>query len=441
MKIILTERQFNLYKEWLLNEEVTFRPTVEWMQTKFNELNSSCFNGELPMCKMEVRKLPKNVLGRFCLNVPKSTILKHQTSTNKIIRCENIAGVLFKFYLDKQYIDESCNPSISLTTVVGMNERDWTATLIHEMCHYYNYYAQGMSDVVNKGHGQVFHSACEMAASNGGNDYTVKDIETSENSTIETDEQYINGELGKNQDKTLGYIVFVDYLYKGQTVTMMFVTKNYGLIKELYQEAQNNEYYSKVSYIENNKLFIELSSKLKVVSKAFVGRSGQFNNSQNSLSDYGGKLINTILTDYSSEIKVVLDKANNQDNGINNDVIVQKERKLPKLVVMVFKRRGEVGKIYRMDENTLYLISTEKGAQKIMNEIYSSPSLQKIVEYGWICQEQKLAYELYNQGVKKSTSYLKNRYRIDSNDRQLFFMYANKFSQVYGEEADMEDWI
>lgn len=130
------------------NQIGNFRPNEEWMAQKYDEMNQKLFDGKLGKCHFGIFTSGKgsqgNTLGYFTMDrrglmmmgdgsmfvsTPGSTISLYAgtswNSPHKWINYEN-------FY-------DECNPTIKLNGNYSGNEENFLMTLVHEMCHYFNY--------------------------------------------------------------------------------------------------------------------------------------------------------------------------------------------------------------------------------------------------------------------------------------------------------------
>ena len=129
-----------------------FRPSIEWMREKYDEMNQKLFNGSLGSCNFDIftsgRGSEGNTLGYFRMK-------------GKGLKCDRYSRRIFKeIYFDKKYVNydnfvEMCVPTISLNGNYSGTEYGFLATLVHEMCHYYTY-MKGYAPT--RGHGTEFYS-------------------------------------------------------------------------------------------------------------------------------------------------------------------------------------------------------------------------------------------------------------------------------------------
>ena len=138
----------------------SFKPTVNWMAEKYDEMNAKLFGGQLDQCDFNIftsgRGSQGRTLGFFRMN---GRGLKIEIATRKMFRHDDW------FPNDKEYVNKSnfysvCRPSIELNGNYSGTEHAFLGTLVHEMCHYYTY----MNGYPPKqGHGTEFQEyRCRM---------------------------------------------------------------------------------------------------------------------------------------------------------------------------------------------------------------------------------------------------------------------------------------
>ena len=118
------------------NEHGDFKPTVDWMRTKYTELNNTLFRGELGDCDFGIFTTGKGseggVLGWFKIT---TRGLKISRATRRLY-IRTYGG---DEYIDRKNFVRICKPKIELNGNYTGAENSFLATLAHEMCHYYNY--------------------------------------------------------------------------------------------------------------------------------------------------------------------------------------------------------------------------------------------------------------------------------------------------------------
>jgi hypothetical protein len=151
-----------------------FRPTIEWMSRRYNEMNHVLFDGSLGSCKFDIFTSGKGSQGRTLGTF-------HMKSTG--LKCDRYSRRMYKLgYYDKIYIDadnfaEVCNPTISLNGNYTGTEYGFLATLVHEMCHYYTY-MKGYAPT--RGHGREFYSIGNIVSSNSDGLFNIQRLASAE---------------------------------------------------------------------------------------------------------------------------------------------------------------------------------------------------------------------------------------------------------------------
>lgn len=154
--------------------DMGFKPTVEWMSEKYDEMNSLLFDGKLMDCDFGIftsgRGSEGGVLGWFKMT---GKNLKGRRSTRR----------LFKRYgwdeinINRGNFVELCKPRIELNGNYSGKEESFLMTLVHEMCHYYTY-MDGYMPV--QAHGREFRSICSMVQMKSNGRFTIQRLASAE---------------------------------------------------------------------------------------------------------------------------------------------------------------------------------------------------------------------------------------------------------------------
>ena len=136
------------------------KPTPEWMAAKYAEMNDLYFGGRLGECDFSVYPIRMNILGCFSL---KGDNLRYRRYGNRQIYKVTSQGDIDITYNNFYKL---CRPMISLNQNYQGTEESLLATLVHEMCHYFNYM---YGYVPKRSHGVDFMEAARYvnATSNG----------------------------------------------------------------------------------------------------------------------------------------------------------------------------------------------------------------------------------------------------------------------------------
>lgn len=159
-----------------MDDSEKIRVSVGWMEREFTELNERLFGGELPTCRFEVMTSGRGSQGR---------VLGQFEVCNKMIRGDRWSRRMFyddtatgkRIWIDKGNFVDLCNPCIRMNGNYTATESSLRATLVHEMCHLYNY-CEGWYP--SKAHGSEFMEAARMVASRSGGEFNVQRVATAE---------------------------------------------------------------------------------------------------------------------------------------------------------------------------------------------------------------------------------------------------------------------
>lgn len=155
----------------------SFKPTVNWMAEKYDEMNAKLFGGQLDQCDFNIftsgRGSQGRTLGFFRMN---GRGLKIEIATRKMFRHNDW------FPNDKEYVNKSnfysvCRPSIELNGNYSGTEHAFLGTLVHEMCHYYTY----MNGYAPKqGHGTEFRNIAYRVSYKSNGEFSIQRLASAE---------------------------------------------------------------------------------------------------------------------------------------------------------------------------------------------------------------------------------------------------------------------
>lgn len=153
-----------------------FRPTVEWMSQKYDEMNKRLFNGVLGSCSFDIfttgRGSEGKTLGKF--SIKGQHIFVNRSSRRMYM---NDSWMTDPIYIDKGNFVELCSPTILLNGHYSGTEHAFLGTLVHEMCHYYNY-MDGWCP--KQAHGREFRNIAAVVSSRSDGEFTVQRLATAE---------------------------------------------------------------------------------------------------------------------------------------------------------------------------------------------------------------------------------------------------------------------
>lgn len=217
-----------------MNSEEKFKPTTEWMEKWYDIMNARLFNNMLQECILEPsNKLGGRTLGCFSI-----------TGQNIIIKLHNRR--MYKhdvWYGDEPINDENfvilCRPTIRLNSHYSATQSAWINTLVHEMCHYYNY----MNGIVPKqSHGPEFRSIASIVASRSDGKITIQRLASAEEmQNYELDDEIKQRNNARLERKRNNVKVVIVVLRKGEI--RLVNTTSEKLIDEIVNLHPNQEVY------------------------------------------------------------------------------------------------------------------------------------------------------------------------------------------------------
>ena len=170
-----------------MENNIKFKPTIEWMTQKYNEMNSQLFDNKLGECNFRIFTTGKGSQGRH---------LGYFELENRNIRISSYTGRMFipgtwnysEININKNNFVEVCEPYIALNGNYSATEKGWLNTLIHEMCHYYTY----MNGICPKqGHGPEFRQIASYVSYKSNGSITIERLANAEKmSNFELDDEF-----------------------------------------------------------------------------------------------------------------------------------------------------------------------------------------------------------------------------------------------------------
>lgn len=216
-----------------MNIDKTFKPTVEWMAEKYDEMNNMLFNGELGPCDFGIFISGKGsqggTLGWFKISARGVKIRR----MNRRMYRTNMWGD--EIWVNHDNFVELCKPRIELNGNYSGTEHGFLATLVHEMCHYYTY-MYGYAP--KQGHGREFKEIGQIVTMRSNGLFTIQRLASAE----QMSELELSGEMKEKQARREAN--------KKSSVTALVVYKNDGVVKltltnseTLINTISNNERY------------------------------------------------------------------------------------------------------------------------------------------------------------------------------------------------------
>lgn len=205
----------------------TFKPSVEWMSRKYDELNNRLFNGELGRCDFGIftsgRGSEGGTLGKFRMTAKG---LKMVFSSRQIF-LQTWDGRLF---VDRYNFYDVCKPIIELNGNYSGAESSFTATLVHEMCHYYDYMR---GTVPKQGHGSSFRYIASVVSNRSNGEFTVKRLASAEQMAGYELNDEMKAKRERRKDNLMSKLTAI-FIFTKQGQVRLFTTSNQDLIRRVY---------------------------------------------------------------------------------------------------------------------------------------------------------------------------------------------------------------
>lgn len=225
-----------------------FKPTPQWMAEKYSEMNGELFGGKLGECDFGIfttgRGSEGSVLGWFKIG-------------EKNIRVVRRTRRMFydgweKIYIDRGNFCKICKPRIELNGNYNGTENGFLATLVHEMCHYYNY-MYGFCP--KQGHGREFKEIAYIVSNRSNGRFSVQRIATAEQmSELELNDEMKAKKERRAANKLANTTALVVYKKNGDV--RLILTRIEKLIYEIYNLESNKDDVVKI-FRSNDKDLIE----------------------------------------------------------------------------------------------------------------------------------------------------------------------------------------
>lgn len=204
-----------------------FSPTVSWMYLRYYELNELLFNNKLGYCNFQIFTSGKGSEGRVLGTFRMRPNIKYNIDTRRM----SYENEFNHITINSDNFVSICKPVISLNGNYTGTEYAFLTTLIHEMCHYYNY----MDGIAPYGgsHGREFENAVYFASSNSNGLFPYKDILTSENvmSNFVLNDKLQQKKNKRIENKKSSMYAILDYRMNGKIC--LTTTKSKSLIDKI----------------------------------------------------------------------------------------------------------------------------------------------------------------------------------------------------------------
>ena len=169
-----------------MENNIKFKPTIEWMTQKYNEMNSLLFDNRLGECNFRIFTTGEGSQGRFLGYFGlENRNVRVSTSTRRMFIPDNWR---YNEVIINQLNFEICRPYIALNGNYSATEEGWLNTLIHEMCHYYTY----MNGICPKqSHGPEFRQIASYVSYKSNGTITIERLANAEEmSNFELDDEF-----------------------------------------------------------------------------------------------------------------------------------------------------------------------------------------------------------------------------------------------------------
>lgn len=214
-----------------MEKQDKFKPTVSWMEEKYNEFNESLFLNSLGDCIFRVKPISDKAYGRFQLTG--SDLYIERWSGRLYINIPY--GQIGNKYVNSENFFQKAQPMITLNENYLATDEAWENTLVHEMCHYYTY-KDGR--VPKQGHGPEFRRIADRVAMYSDGRFSIQRLATAEESNnYELDQN----EVDRLEKKFSNIIVILVYRQNGSVE--MTITKKKDLVGNILTFIRNNPFH------------------------------------------------------------------------------------------------------------------------------------------------------------------------------------------------------
>lgn len=211
-----------------------FRPTVEWMRQRYDEMNQELFGGSLRECHFDIFTKGKGSEGRrlgfFKMNVG---YLRYDRYNRRMFR-ESYGD---RIYINYNNFYEVCYPTIALNGNYTGTEYGFLSTLVHEMCHYYTYMN---GRVPGKAHGPEFYHIGDAVALRSGGLFTIERLASAE----EMAHLDLNDEMKTRQEKRITNkksSIYAVFDYRSPSDIRLSITSSQAVIKDICDFERRNK--------------------------------------------------------------------------------------------------------------------------------------------------------------------------------------------------------
>lgn len=226
------------------------KPTVEWMDEYYDKFNQELFGGQLGYCDLRVFTSGKGsqgkYLGYFSIGNPnvrakratrRMYVETHSWENNgALITYENFADI--------------CKPLIALNGHYSATEEAWQNTLVHEMCHYYNYM---YGYCPKQGHGREFREIAQEVSARSQGRFTISRVaDAEEMKNYQLDDEMQTKKDTRLANKLARAVAILVYKANGAVELTLTSNANQNVLRQIvryYENINNSDKYLKAKEI------------------------------------------------------------------------------------------------------------------------------------------------------------------------------------------------
>lgn len=233
----------------------SFKPNLEWMRARYDELNEKIFNNELGYCDFKIMKTGKGsqgkTLGRFRLQ---ATLLVDYSGQMFVER--KWMNKIETITITSNNFVQICRPLIIFNGNYSGTEYAFLSTLIHEMCHYYTY-MRGKAPT--RGHGKEFYRIGDYVNLKSNGLFTIERLASAEDmSNLELNDEMKEKNKKRNDKKKSIIKAVFEYRVNGDI--HLTTTSNENLVN-LIKNMNERSFVDKVVVSNDMKLLDFLFEK------------------------------------------------------------------------------------------------------------------------------------------------------------------------------------
>jgi hypothetical protein len=224
------------------------KPTVEWMSIRYNEMNTKLFNGLLNDCSFSIFTSGKGsqgrILGYFMM---KGEHLKVDRYNRRMYQVD--------YWGDRETIDSDnfvmiCKPLIALNGNYSGDEIGFLTTLVHEMCHYYNY-MNGFAP--KQAHGPEFRHIAETITLRANGLFTIQRLASAEQmESLELSDEMKEKAVRRESNKKISLTAIFEFRKDGEV--HLTTTSSKELINKICDSIHSRKFIDKIVLCKDPKM-------------------------------------------------------------------------------------------------------------------------------------------------------------------------------------------